>query len=324
MNESFVNYYENGNLASTNIQAFIGLLGITCNILSILVFERKPLKKHSYSIYWKSIAVFDSLLLLHTFRHWSRRVLNADIDLISPLFCRFNEYQPYVAGGVSLWLESVITFDRYLTIVYPNRFTLIKQSRFQITVISITVAYCLIVFIGLPLSYRLDRIDGALICHMPLNVFRITAVILVVNVTISNFLINPFLDFKIVSHLFSIRCNVGSNRFTASDRQFAISVVGLNVSSIVLKLAFLLGCLLTSFMHLNREETDRVISFCLILTLVEKADVFVINMAVNSVFRQEFLSMMGIRKECKLSDGLYTSLNNLNAVNNNVSSRQNS
>ena len=151
-NSSYVNYYERGSSMTKNIQALNGLIGIILNITAICVFERKRLKKCSYSIYWKAIAFVDSFLLLHTFRHWSRYFLNFDIDLISPLFCRFNEYQPYVYGMISLWLETIITIDRYFTIVHPNKFAFTKKRPFQIAVISLIIVYSLLVCISYPLN----------------------------------------------------------------------------------------------------------------------------------------------------------------------------
>jgi hypothetical protein len=126
------NYYERDNSITNNIQALIGLIGIVLNITAIFVFERKQLNKCSYSIYWKAIAFVDSFLLLHTFRHWARHFLNFDIDLLSSFFCRFDEYQPYVAAIIGSWLETIVTLDRYFTIVHPNRFASTKKRPFQI------------------------------------------------------------------------------------------------------------------------------------------------------------------------------------------------
>ena len=292
----YVNYYEVGNSLSKNIQALIGLIGIISNILAVLVFEQKKLKKYSYSIYWKLKACFDSIILLHTFRHWARHVLNVDIDLISPIFCHFNEYQPYVAALISLYMEFLITLDRLFTIVYPNRFQIIKQKRFRITAISLIIIYSLLSCLVLPLNYRLDEISGTKICYVRHFILNIIWFICLLNVLVVNIFINTILDFKIISHIIRSRGNVGKDLSSKIDRKFAISAIGLNIVSLSIKAPYLVGNLLSFCFNLSIEQFEIIFSVCLTIILLEKMDTFLINISVNSTFRQEFLSMVGIER----------------------------
>lgn len=289
LNSSFyVNYYDEENSILKNIQALTGLIGIMANTLAIFVFERNGLKKYSYSIYWKLKAYFDILLLLHTFRHMTRYFLKADIDLISPLFCRFNDYQPYVAATISNFLEGLITLDRLFTIVYPNRFKIIKQKRFQITAISLIVIYSLLVCISLPLNYRLDEISGTWICHISREKLKIVWLICLLNVYIVNILINPIIDFKIISHLIKSRRNVPNrNRLNHIELKFGLSAIGLNMTSLLFKVTFLIGNLLAMFFNIRHSEM--IFSICFSILLLSYSDMFFVNFIVNSIFRREFL-----------------------------------
>ena len=97
MNDTIVDYSEiniEGKL-SLSIKTLIVLIGMLCNILSIFVFERNELKKHSYSIYWKAMAFFENIILSFTFRGWVNHLLNVDIVMVSPIFCRLNKYLGY-------------------------------------------------------------------------------------------------------------------------------------------------------------------------------------------------------------------------------------
>lgn len=299
LNNSTINNYELGNLASKSAQASIGFIGIISNTLAFFVLGRKQFKNHSYSIYWRAKACFDNVLLLHTFRHLVRHLFKLDIDLLSPFFCRFNEYQPYVAAGVSLWLEFLITLDRFLTIVYPNRFNLIKQKRFQIAAISLILVYSLLVCINLPLNYRLDVINGTKICHVRIKVWALNWAICLVNILIVNLILNPILDLNIICHIVASRENVRPllNRSAIMDRQFALSAIGINVTSLVFKTPFLVGNLLVVYFNLTRDQAEMVFVICLTFGLLEKADLLVVNVVVNSVFRREFLSMIGLMKK---------------------------
>ena len=292
-NSSNVNFYERGSSTTKNIQALNGLIGIVLNITAICVLERKRLKKCSYSIYWKAIAFVDSFLLLHTFRHWSRHFINFDIDLISPLFCRFNEYQPYVCGMISMWLETVITIDRYFTIVHPNRFASIKKRPFQIAAISLIVVYSLLVCISYPLNYRLYQVDsGAWKCNAPLGSLKLQPIVDLLNLLFIYLIINPILGLTIVCHIVSTRLTVRNVCLKSVDRKFAFSAILLNVNSFVFKLLFIIGTLLPVYRNID----TLMVSVLLSLSLIEKADVFIVNVLVNSTFREEFLSMIGFNR----------------------------
>ena len=291
--------YKSVNTAFKFMQAPFGLIGIISNILAILVFQRKQLKKYSYSFYWKCLAIFENLLLLHTFRHWFRHFLNFDIDLISPFFCRFNEYQPFVAGTAAICVESLITLDRFFTIIHGKRFKIVKQRSFRFISISVIIIYSLLLNIGLPLNYRLDEVSGSngtFICHVSVETFKQISTFLLINVLVFNLFINSFLDLSIIYHIITTRKNIRSiNRFSFIDRQFAISAITINVTSLLIKLPFFFGNFLATYLNLTPEQIELIFTVCLTISLIDKVDIFLINMIVNSTFRQEFLSMFAFR-----------------------------
>ena len=289
--------YDLGKSVSINVQVLISLIGIVSNTLSVFVFERKKLKKHSYSIYWKIKACSDIIVLIHSFRHWSRHFLNADIDLISEFFCRFNEYQPFVASSISSCLETLITLDRLFTVVFANRFKIIKKRPFQITIISLAVAFSLLTYISLPLRNHLVEVSGTLMCEIPRETKTFIWVYSLANVIIINVMIIPILDLTIISHIISSRRTVRRLKRTAkTDRKFAINAISLNLTGLLLKLPLLIGSLLSIYFNLGHKQTEMVFSICLSVILLEKIDMFFVNVIVNSIFRREFLSMIGIRR----------------------------
>lgn len=294
LNKSAINRYDNVISVFQNIQATIGLIGIICNILAIFVFRRKRLKTKTYSSYWIIIAWFENLILLHTFRHWSKYILKIDIDLISPFFCRFNDFQPHVAAYICISLECLITVDRFFIIVYQNRFDIVKRKSFKIVLISLIIAFSLLVNISLPLNYRLIRINETLICHLPMEVFKLNSTLMFLNSIVINVVINPILDLKIIYHIITSRGrNIRRlNRTTVADRKFAISAITINTVSLVIKLPFLIGNMISAHFNLEQDQIEAVFCVCLTIALLEKIDIFLINMLVNSVFRREFFSMI--------------------------------
>ena len=303
-NYTFINYHSKGNPICSSIHIIIALIGVTFNLISIILFGRKELKKHSYSNYWKTIALFDSFILLYVIQHWTKCFLKIDnIDTISPFFCRFSEYFAYVAGGISLWLETMITLDRYFTIIHPNRFKFVKQKPFQITVFLLIVVYNLIIFIRLPIKNQLIDINNnentpIRICRVDIEVMKINWIVSLDNILIVNLLINPILDFKIISHIISTRPSnvnrcVGSNRSNDfRDRKFALSAIAINLNGLILKLPFLTGSLLSIFLDFRfQDEFEAFYSISLCLSILDRSDIFFVNFIVNSIFRREFFSM---------------------------------
>ena len=128
----YLNQYEKITFVLQNIQVIIGLIGILSNTISYVIFMRKPLKNHSYSFYFRVMSWTDSFILLHTFRHWLRIVLDFDIDLLGQFFCRFNEFQPFLGAATTVWLRNLILFDRIIRVVYPEHFSIIRRKWFQV------------------------------------------------------------------------------------------------------------------------------------------------------------------------------------------------
>ena len=309
-NNSYVDNSEIGGSLVKSIQSAIALIGIILNTLAICVFQRKELKKHSYSIYWKTKALIESLVLLHIFRVFAKHFLNADLNLISPIFCRLVNYFGYVTFGISLWLECIITFDRFFIIVYPNRFGFMRKRSFQMTAILFVVVYSLVIYSTYPFNTRLDKVvdlingtSSSKKCHVSVNIVKSMWIISLVNTFIVNIVVNPVLDLIIISRIISTRRNARHlNRWTINDRKFAVSAIGLNINSLILKFPFFLVNLLAKKFAFNIEQTEMVYSITLCISLIDKVDVLLLNLLVNSIFRREFLSMVGFYKKSRTDD----------------------
>ena len=296
-----LNYYTKENANLKDIHSIIGLIGIIFNILSICVFSRNQLIKHSYSIYWKTKACFDIMLLLHSLEPWVDYFVGIKTVIISPFFCRFIEYQVYVAAGVSLWLECLIALDRVFNVVYPNRFTFIKQKPFQIVIFIVILAYNFLLYIGILLNFHLVLLNGTWICYISIDILKINWIIGIYHVLVVNLVIIPLLDVRIIYHVVRTRGNgnVRRQNYTAMiDRKFAIRAFWINTTNLILRLPFLIAALLLMFIDSLRinGEIDTFYSISLCLALLDHVNIFFINFSVNSIFRHEFLTMIGLKK----------------------------
>lgn len=293
--------YEHLKTASIFILAPIVLIGIVCNTLAIFVFRRKNLKKYSYSFYWKHLAWFENLLLVYIFRHWLRRFPKIDPDVISPFFCHINEYISYTSGTVAICLESFITLDRFFTIIYGKKLNLFKQTSFRIISLFLIVVYCLLLNINIPLNYQLTAdSNGTWVCQAHPQDLKLHSIFHVINVLVFNLLINTSIDLRMIYHIIKTRRNLRLlNRSSLIDRQFAISAISINLTSLILKLPFFIGNFLGLYFGLDAAIFEIMYMLFIDIALLDKIDMLFINLLVNSAFRQEFFSMIGLK--CKSS-----------------------
>ena len=282
------NYYQQLNYIFQNVQILFGFLGIVNQLLIICVFHRKRLRNHSYAFYSITMACFDLIACLHTFRHWAAFMFDANLDLVAQFFCAIGEYQPYAAGTSSLWILVLVSLDRLVTIVYPNRLQLIKKRWFQAVLVMIVIVCNLLIHIQLPLYYTLQTLNDSnrTVCSIPYNVFNIHNYIYLFNFKMIHFLIKT---------RNALNLNNSNRRSAIRDRKFAISAIGVNVANFVSKMPLGIAVLVTNYLNLNYDQFTLLFTICVTIATLYDALSFGIYLLVNSIFYDEFCLMIGLR-----------------------------
>lgn len=318
LNFSLLTTYQKVNFVFLFLQAFVGLVGITSNLVTICVFSRKRLRNHSYSFYCRLMAIIDIIYLSHSFRHLLAFVFNASFDLAASFLCVLNEYTEYVTSQTSLWLLTLISADRLFSIVFPNRFKITKNRLFQFSLFLIILIYSVSIYISLPLNARLinltnrTNLTSSLVsspqansmCFFSMNVRKTNSIIVLVNLVLVNLFVNNFLNARIVMFIYWSRKIVSSELIhvkktsTLVDRRFAISSVGLNLCSLVLKMPYAVGCLICYYFSssFGADLVQAVLTITITLNMIQNGSAFFVNMFTNSLFYSEFFSMIGLRK----------------------------
>lgn len=302
-----MNLYQKLTQIFQYILLVVGIVGIVGNLLTFCVFCRKRLRKFSYSFYSRVMVCSDIIVLMHTFRHWAATVLKADIDLVAPFLCTIDEYQPYVATFTSLWLITLISIDRLITIVFPTRFKLIKKTWFQVTLVLIVISYSFLVNILLPLNYRFETNfnetsnSSAVIvkCTISSQVMSRQSWIYFCNILLLTLIINNVISLWMVFHIFLSRKKLAAlnsqKRTAVRDKKFAISSIGLNMCSVVCKLPFSVGLLVSNYLNLDADLYDMIFAINVVVLDAENGAAFIVNILVNSIFYKEFFNMLGIK-----------------------------
>lgn len=288
-----------------NVQTLIGLAGMIGCILSIFVFNSKRLRNASYSFYFRIMAISDFLMLIHTFRHWLRVVLNYDLSVTSPLMCRLSEYQPHVAGNFSHLIQTVILLDRLFDIVYHHRFAIFKRKWFQITIVIIILVYCIIANLSIFLDSsileitELDSKRVQIICFLPIEAFKKNLPRISIEFLFL-FFVNFFAQVKIIKYIFEIRRRIKNRTHDREvfirDFKFATSSIILTLFTFSTKLAFGFGSFSTSFSPLTPDQLVLVFTTSITCVILPGAATFYINIIFNSIFYEEFFGLFKRKK----------------------------
>ena len=294
-----------------NVQVILGSIGGIGNMLAFLVFLRKPLRNHSYAFYFRVLAWTDSLLIVNLFRHWSRRVLDFDIDSIGPLFCRFNEYHFQVMGSTSIWLRTLILFDRFIRIVYPSHFSVIKRNWFQNTSVLVLLVFSVILHIVVPLNSRLVEIKiensnnsiYQLKCHSPPNIQELNFKLIMLNV-ISCSLLTILLDLKLITFIIRSKSRLRNRLYkphssVVKDLKFAFSSIAMCLNNFFCQIFFAICILTALILRLNIVERENLFIVSLTAAIFNSSSVFFINILINSIFYSEFLALFRTKFQAK-------------------------
>ena len=112
--DKFANFMYQVNLYAI---PFLVAVGISTNVLSILVFTTTHLRMQSSSVYLVSLAVAETVYLLALFVGWFSWI---EIHLFHRQFwCQAVVYITYVCSFISVWNVASFTVERYLVVCHP-------------------------------------------------------------------------------------------------------------------------------------------------------------------------------------------------------------
>lgn len=326
-----LSFYMKVNFLLLCVQFAIGIIGFIGNILVIFIFSRKSLRKYSYSFYCQMKACGDNIVLLFSFRNWANFILNANLDLVSSSFCVINQVLPYIGGAFAFGNLFLITVDRVFTVIYPNKFKLLKTKKFQFMVVALIAVYSLAMNIVLPFNtkYVVDQIDNETStrnCVVPPEIATLHSFIFFGNILIVILVINNLLNIKLIKFILSSRKKVGHNlqsRTSLKDRRMAISGIGLSLTAFFCKMPLGIATIVTTYINMPLDKAIVIMYSSITVLVVENAASFFINMFLNSMFKLEFFKIIEFnRNKCKINNK-NNNINNANNVDTNTTNNTN-
>ena len=156
-----------------------------------------------------------------------------------------------------------------------------------------------------PINIRLIEIDlgtnssqSIKFCILETQILVNQTWIILANFFFLNILVNNILNIKIIWFIVSSRRNVArnSNNSTWRDRKFAITSIGLNLTCMILKLPLTIAMLIINTTVINFDQLIAIQTIVITIAILDNGFSFLINFFVNSIFHDEFLALIGIRK----------------------------
>jgi hypothetical protein len=308
--------------------AFIGIAG---NLATFVVLSRRAFKKFSFPYYLRVKMLADIYILLHSFRHFSAFFFDASIDLTTEIVCKLAEYTVYVVSEVSIWHLTLIGADRFLSIVFPQRFKIIKKRQFQMILTLLVSLYGVFLYLPMPIYYTLSIQNAGDTQLLPdfnsittlsnwsnsssfvstcsvqeEDKANIINLISLVDTIMLVFFVNNLLTALTLVFLFRSRrkfsasnsrttqANSAPSSTAIKDRKFAINSVVLDLVSFVCKTPLLTLLVCSAYLDIGPEEMNMLFTIGVCIYTIENAQSFFTNFLVNSIFHDEFLAMVSM------------------------------
>lgn len=272
------------------IQSSIGLI---TNIIAFVIFSRIIFKKTIFSTYFRFLIIFDMISSIIPINKFFEFNFNTYLKDFNDSLCKFRMFTFYVIFPISGWTLVVISFDRYLSIKFPKRFSIRKKTKFQILVCIFILVLNLIYYtpnLFFHLKQNNISMNQSIItykCNNPgiplewMNIFESTIVPFLLMFLFTSFAIRT---------LNKIRKNsiIYSESARKKDIKFALTSVFLNILFFVIN--FPLGIYTISNMYFNyifSVDLHKLISSLVYLfAYFNSMSVFFINIIVNRMFRK--------------------------------------
>jgi len=113
---------------------FIGSIG---NILSVIVFFSKKLRKLSSSYYLAALSISDTCFLLSTLASWTT---NIGVNVYNTnYFCQLSMYISGLSSFLSVWFVVAFTVERFVAVLFPLKrqsFCTVKRAKLVLTLLT--------------------------------------------------------------------------------------------------------------------------------------------------------------------------------------------
>lgn len=140
------------------IPPILFFIGLTGNILTILILSKKKNRITSTAVFLMFLAVSDICILLTTIlTHWIFIVWDFDIRTVNDTACKLHVFLTYFSIHFSSWVLVLVTIERMICVLIPHKVHFLMNRKKGIISL-VVVALCLFIanghfFLGAKITY---------------------------------------------------------------------------------------------------------------------------------------------------------------------------
>lgn len=303
------NFQELSVLAKANyivvwFNFLVNIISMLANFILIFIFSRPLLRKYSYSFYMRAKAINDIILLIWLAHDWLEYVLDLNLLNMNQFACAILTYSDYWTGTLGQCLLFLISLDRFVTVVYPNRFLVMRKRSFQAFLVLIAIIFSLLLNIMLAINAKLIEVttngnnSSTVIrtCFVDKD-FKTKQTWISASIVLG--FIQPascFINWKLYRYIRESRNKVASHGHTQAqkvqrnDRKLTVvSVVQSAVALVCKNLGGVLLFVAVMFLDPANEMSWLIYSIGSIPYIFEAGSTFFINCFMNSIFYHELI-----------------------------------
>ena len=280
-------------------QAITLAIGLIGNIISIIIFSRKTFRNNSISTYCIALSINEFLSLFRFATSLGNIAFNVNLQDQSDILCRVYNYITTVHSSVQPLILVAFSIDKLLS-MRTSSIAILKKKWFQCSVVATIVLFNILLYLPLPiLIKRREVVPGRVICDLNTIGFLPTFMILVVLETcLVPFIIMIGSSIITIRLLIKSRNSVARNGNVSKDRKsrdnkYAVSSVSFNIMFLVFRSPVMVYYTLFAFYNYYNVY---FFNFSLFLMYLNSASFFFIHLVSNSLFRREFLVLIGLVK----------------------------
>ena len=280
------------NMAQS-ITVAIGFIG---NLISIIIFSRKTFRNNSISTYCIALSVNEFLSLFKFATNIGIIAFNVKLADQSDVLCKVFSYMPITYNAIQPSILVALSVDKLLS-MRMNSIPILKKKWFQLSVVAAIVLFNSLLYLPLGiLVKRREVAPGHSVCDRTTVEFLPTLMVIIVFETcLIPFTIMIASSLLIVRLLIKSRNSVAKNGNVCNhrksrDTKYAISSVTFNIMFLLLKTPVMIYYTLFAF-YLNFDMY--YLSISSFLNYLNSASFFFIHLVTNSLFRREFLVLIG-------------------------------
>ena len=287
------------------------LFGLVGNLLMFKVYSQKSLSKLSFSTYMRAIAIANLLINIYAIILYVSQKFEFNIHLSSPVMCKSLIFIASLLSPMSSWFEVAAGLDRFLSIVYRNRYKFVQKPRFRILAVIV-------------ISVVIMAINSHILFNFYLKKFYIPSKKMVMSVCytydgnpigyidFANSTVIPF-AFMLFTSILTFGSVIASRkkmrksisrinrlrRIRVRDMKFGITIICLNLAFLVLNAPYRLS----HFVDFNPFSSEwnpfENFVFRSVLHLMNESLYsvsFYVQLAINNIVRKELVRLLRRQK----------------------------